>query len=198
MCVENKDNGVMYLKAILKSTGAGSTSGREDQFFLKCENFRKYFNCPSTSIITSTFASNHCLTSSCVYFPYASLNELRNQMMKALLLKTHVPFWKSGEIVSKTELHYLGDITLVLWIPEISTCEGFPLVLLIFYTFCNRCCFPPVIRSLEEVETSVMCIPAESTKPFKLFFSLNFIEQWLLNAFVYLASHIFTSLLRKR
>lgn len=67
MCVENKDNVVMYLKAILKSTGAGSTSGRDDQFFLKCENFRKYFNCPSTSIITSTFASNHCLTLMCVF-----------------------------------------------------------------------------------------------------------------------------------
>lgn len=62
----------------------------------------------------------------------------------------------------------------MLWIPEISAWEGFPLVPLIFHRFCNQYCLPPVIRSLEEVETSVIYIPAESTKPFKHLFLIDF------------------------
>lgn len=62
----------------------------------------------------------------------------------------------------------------MLWIPEISAWEGFPLVPLIFHRFCNQYCLLPVIRSLEKVETSVIYIPAESTKPFKHLFLIDF------------------------
>lgn len=48
------------------------------------------------------------------------------------------------------------------------------------------------------METSVIYIPAESTKPFKHLFLIDFFEQRLLNAFVDVASSIFISLLRGR
>lgn len=201
MCVENKDNVVMYLKAILKSTGAGSTSGRDDQFFLKCENFRKYFNCPSTSIITSTFASNHCLTLMCVFSicflewtEESDDEDFASENTRSFLKIRRNCFKNPTTLLRRYNPSAMDTRNLNMW--RFSSCP-----LDILHIFCNtggRYCPPPIIRSLEEVETSVMYIPAQSTKPFKLFFSLIFTEQWLLNAFVYLASHIFTSLLRKR
>lgn len=46
----------MYLKAILKSMGAGGTSGTEDQSFLKYENLRKDFNHPEHLLLPQTIA----------------------------------------------------------------------------------------------------------------------------------------------
>lgn len=46
----------MYLKAILKSMGAGGTAGTEDQSFLKYEILRKDFNCPEHLLLPQTIA----------------------------------------------------------------------------------------------------------------------------------------------
>lgn len=135
--MENRENWVMYLKGILKSTESGDTSGREGQFFLKCENFRKGFYCPSTSIVASTFSSNHLLDILICVFSIFSLKWIEESEDEGFASESTHSFWKPGEITSKTQQHYLGAITLVLGIPENSAWEGFPLVPLIFYRFCN-------------------------------------------------------------
>lgn len=147
--MENKGNWVisfiaMYLKAILKSMGAGGTSGTEDQSFLKYENLRKDFNHPEHLLLPQTIAWHIDV---CIFYTLPETDwEIR---WCRICCRKHTFLFEYQDKLFPPPPS--PTLLRTYYTPKAVDTRNlcmffffFSLFPLIFYRCCNQCCPPPV------------------------------------------------------